>query len=114
MIQILHNPRCTKSRETLKILEDSNEFIEVVEYLKTTPSAEELGEIVEKLGIKPEGLLRKGEAIYKEKFKGQSLTDDQWLEAMVEYPKLIERPIVIKGNKAIIGRPPEKVLSLLK
>ncbi len=113
MLQIFHNPRCAKSRETLKILEDSNEFIEVVEYLKTTPSAEELEEIVEKLGIKPEELLRKGEAIYKEKFKGKSLTDDQWLEAMVEYPKLIERPIVIKGNKAIIGRPPEKVLEFL-
>ncbi len=114
MLQILHNPRCAKSRETLKILEDSNEFIEVVEYLNTTPSAEELGEIVEKLGIKPEALLRKGESIFKEKFKGKSLTDDQWLEAMAKYPKLIERPIVIKGDQAIIGRPPENVLRLLK
>lgn len=114
MIQILHNPRCTKSRETLKILQDANVEIEVVEYLKNVPTASELEEIIVKLGIKPFELVRKGEMIFKEQFKGKSLTDGEWIQAMVEFPKLIERPIVIKGNKAEIGRPPERVLNLLK
>lgn len=114
MIQILHNPRCTKSRETLKILQDANVEIEVIDYLKDVPTASELEEIILKLGIKPFELIRKGEAIFKEQFKGKSLTDGQWIQAMIEFPKLIERPIVIKGNKAEIGRPPEKVLNLLK
>ena len=82
-------------------------------YLETPPTKKELKDIIAKLGIKPEDLLRKSEAIYKEQFKGKSLTDAQWISAMIEHPKLIERPIVIKGSKAIIGRPPETVLDLL-
>lgn len=113
MLTIYHNPRCSKSRETLKMIEDSGAMVEVVEYLKTPPANGDLRQIVEKLGIKPEELVRKGEAIYKEKFKGKKLTDDEWIDAMEEYPVLIERPIVVKGNKAVLGRPPEKVMELL-
>lgn len=113
MLTIFHNPRCRKSRETLQILEESGEMLEVIEYLKEVPSKEELEKLIEMLGIKPEQLLRKGEAIYKEQFKGKTLTDDEWIEAMVENPKLIERPIVTDGEKAVIGRPPESVKTLL-
>ncbi|WP_268122156.1 arsenate reductase (glutaredoxin) [Roseivirga pacifica] len=114
MLTIFHNPRCRKSRETLQILEESGEMLEVIEYLKEVPSKEELEKLIEMLGIKPEQLLRKGEAIYKEQFKGKTLTDDEWIEAMVENPKLIERPIVTDGEKAVIGRPPESVKTLLE
>lgn len=114
MLKILHNPRCTKSRETLQIIEESGEMVQVVEYLKTVLTEDELTEIVKMLGIKPEQLVRKGEAIYKEKFKGKALSDSEWIKAMVENPKLIERPIVIKGDKAIIGRPPERVKELIR
>ncbi|MFT6871407.1 MAG: arsenate reductase [Roseivirga sp.] len=114
MIQILHNPRCAKSRETLKILQASSADIEIVEYLKDVPTVSDLEDIINKLGIKPFDLVRRGETIFKEQFKGKSLTDREWVEAMVQYPKLIERPIVIKGDKAELGRPPERVLSLLK
>lgn len=113
MLKILHNPRCQKSRQTLQIIEESGEMVTVVEYLKTVPSKEELQDIVNMLGIKPEDLVRKGEAIYKEEFKGKQLSSEEWIEAMVQHPKLIERPIVIKGNKAVLGRPPENVKALL-
>ena len=113
MLTIYHNPRCRKSRETLQLIEDSGELVEVIEYLKEVPSAHELHKLVEMLGIKPEQLIRKGEAIYKEQFKGKSLSDKEWIEAMVEYPKLIERPIVTRDNKAVLGRPPENVKELL-
>jgi len=113
MTRIFHNPRCRKSRETLSLLEDKGEMLTIVEYLKTPPAKQELKEIVEMLGIKPKDLIRKGEAEYKDHFKDKELTDEQWLEAMVQYPKLIERPIVIKDGKAEIGRPPEKVLDIL-
>lgn len=113
MLRIFHNPRCTKSRETLQIIEESGEMVEVVEYLKTVPSEEELMEIIEILGIKPEELVRKSESIYKEQYKGKELSSKQWVKAMVQNPKLIERPIVIKGNQAVIGRPPENVKQLL-
>jgi len=109
MLTIYHNPRCSKSRQTLGIIEEAGQMVQVVEYLKTVPTKEELAEIVEKLGIKPIELIRKGEADYKENFKGKTLTDEEWIEAMVQYPKLIERPIVIKDNKAVLGRPPENV-----
>lgn len=90
-------------------LEDKNQEFEVVEYLKKIPSHDELREILVKLEMKPEDLLRKGEAVFKEKFKGKNLTDDQWINAMIENPKLIERPIVIKGNRAIVARPTDKI-----
>lgn len=112
-MKIYHNPRCRKSRETLEIIQESGKNPEIVEYLKEVPSKEELKSILKKLGISAEELLRKGEAIFKEKYKGKSLSEDEWIDAMIEHPKLIERPIVISGNKALIGRPPEKVKELL-
>lgn len=113
MLTIYHNPRCGKSRQTLKLIQDSESEVEVIEYLKTPPTYEELESLLTKLGISPQELIRKGEAIFKENFKGKTLTDQEWIKAMVDHPILIERPIVVKGNKAIIGRPPENVQSLL-
>jgi arsenate reductase (glutaredoxin) len=112
-LTIYHNPRCGKSRAALAILEEKGLEFNTVEYLKTPPAKEELRAIVKKLGIKPEALLRKGEDIYKEKFAGSLLSDDQWLDALAKHPILMERPIVVRGERAVIGRPPEKVLELL-
>ncbi|MEO1515776.1 MAG: arsenate reductase (glutaredoxin) [Bacteroidota bacterium] len=113
-MKIYHNPRCRKSRETLQLLEQNGVEADIVLYLQNPPSEAELADIVQKLGIRPEQLVRKGEAIYKEQFKGRVLSDEEWVDAMVRFPKLIERPIVIKGDKAVIGRPPENVLDLVK
>lgn len=113
MLKILHNPRCRKSRETLQIIEESGEMVTVVEYMKTVPTKAELEEIVNMLGMQPQELVRKGEAIYKEEYKGKTLSNEEWFEAMVQHPKLIERPIVIKDKQAVIGRPPENVKDLL-
>lgn len=112
-MKIYHNPRCRKSRETLAIIEDKGIAPEIVLYLEKVPTQKELKELVKLLKIKPEALLRKGEKIYKEQYKGKQLTDAEWIKAMVKNPKLIERPIVVKGKKAILGRPPENVLELL-
>ncbi len=113
MLTIYHNPRCSKSRETLKLIEEKGAEVKVVEYLKEVPTPNELKELVDLLGISPEQLLRKNEAAYKENYKGKELSDEEWILAMVEEPKLIERPIVVKGNKAVLGRPPQNVLELL-
>lgn len=113
-MKIYHNPRCSKSRQTLSLLIDNDVDPEIFEYLKTPPTTEELNEVIKMLGIKPIDLIRKGEAIYKENYKGKELSDKEWIEAMVDYPKLIERPIVIDGNQARLGRPPELVLELLR
>ena len=113
MTQIFHNPRCSKSRSTLAILEENKEEIEIVEYLKSSPSEEDIKNILSMLGLAPLQLIRKGEAIYKSDFKGKDLSDGEWIQAMVEHPILIERPIVIKNGKAMIGRPPESVISIL-
>lgn len=114
MIKIYHNPRCKKSREGLEALQNSGEDFEVVKYLEQVPTKTELREVLNCLGIKPEMLVRKNEQIWKEKFRGKLLTDEDILDAMVAHPKLIERPIVIKGNKAVIGRPMENIVALLK
>jgi arsenate reductase len=113
MITIYHNPRCSKSRQTLQLLESKTDDFKIVKYLENTPSEKELSEIIDKLGISPIELVRKNEAIWKEEFKGKDMSDKELISAMITYPKLIERPIVIKGKKAIIGRPPEKVLALI-
>ena len=112
-MKIYHNPRCSKSRQTLSLIKEKGVEVEIIEYLKIIPSEKELRSIIKLLGIKPEKLLRKGEADYKENFKGKILSDEEWIRAMVQYPKLIERPIVVSDNKAILGRPPENVLDLL-
>lgn len=113
-ITIYHNPRCSKSRATLHLLEARGLKPKIVEYLKTPPSAAELKAILKKLGMKPRDLLRKGEPVYAELgLKDCQLSDDQLIALMVKNPILIERPIVISGGKAAIGRPPEKVLEIL-
>lgn len=113
-MKILHNPRCTKSRETLKLIEENGVDVEVVEYLKEVPTKEELKSLVKKLGMKASDIVRKNEPVFKEKFKGEVLSEDEWIIAMIENPKLIERPIVVKGDRAVLGRPPENVLKFFK
>ena len=113
-ITIYHNPRCSKSRATLALLEQQDKQADVVEYLKTPPSAAELEQILDMLGLEPRELMRTKEAEYKEAGLGNpDLTRAQLIDAMVKYPKLIERPIVIKDGKAALGRPPERVLDIL-
>ena len=114
-IKIFHNPRCSKSRQTLTILEDNGVDFDIIEYLKESPNKETLLQIINLLDIKPRDLMRKGEIVYKEKnLNRENLTDDDLLQFMVDNPILIERPIVYDDNRAIIGRPPENVLIFLK
>ena len=113
MTKIYHNPRCSKSRQGLEILENSGKPFGIVKYLDDNLSAKALTEIVTLLGIKPIELVRKNEAIWKSDFKGKDLTDTEVIEAMANNPKLIERPIVINGKKAVIGRPPSLILDIL-
>jgi len=111
-ITIYHNPKCSKSRATLDLIADRGD-LKIVEYLKTPPTAKELEALIAKLGIEPEQLVRKGEDVYKEKHAGKTLTRAQWIDAMVRNPILIERPIVVVGDRAVIGRPPENVRALV-
>jgi arsenate reductase len=111
---IYHNPRCTKSRETLALLQSKGIEPEVIEYLKTPPSAAELDSILKKLGKEPREAMRRQEPPYKElALDNPSLSREQLIRAMVENPVLIERPIVLANGKARIGRPPESVLEIL-
>lgn len=110
---IWHNNRCGKSRSALQILEEKGVKPEVVKYLEDTPSAKEIKDVLKKAGIKAHDLIRTGEDVYKEKYKGKNLSEEEWIQAMVENPILIERPVVIHGNKAVIARPPERVLEIL-
>lgn len=112
--RIFHNPRCSKSRQTLALLEEKGIQPDVVRYLDTPPSASELTAILKQLGKSPRELMRKGETEYKELgLDDSSLSDEQLIEAMVTHPKLIERPIVLHRGKAALGRPPEAVLDIL-
>ena len=113
MIQILHNSRCRKSREGLSVLEESGKEIEVIKYLENRITEVQLIEIIGKLGIEPIELVRKNEAIWKSNYKGKDLSDMQIIHAMVENPKLIERPIVINKDKAVIGRPAEHINNII-
>lgn len=111
---IYHNPRCSKSRMTLALLEEQGIEPSIVKYLDTPPDRETLSMILDKLGMKPRDLMRKKEKEYKENnLADESLTDDQLIDAMLEFPRLIERPIVLANDKAAIGRPPEQVLGIL-
>jgi arsenate reductase len=112
-MKLYHNPRCSKSREGLAILKDRNVDFEIVEYLKVPLTKKELSNIIKKLNIAPIDLVRKNESIWKEKFKGQNLDNEQVLNAMVEYPKLIEHPILVNENLAVVGRPPEQLISII-
>ena len=113
-VTIYHNPRCSKSRETLKLLEEKGIRPDVVEYLKHPPTKDELTAILQKLGLKPRDLMRTKEAEYKENgLDDPSLSDAELIEAMIRIPKLIERPIVLANDKATIGRPPENVINII-
>jgi len=112
-MKIYHNNRCSKSRNTLKIIEEAGVDIEIVNYLLSPPSKEELKHILDLLDLPADQLIRKGEAIFKENFKGKQFSNDEWIDIMIENPKLIERPIVVHNGKAVIGRPPENVNLLL-
>ncbi|UTD14748.1 arsenate reductase (glutaredoxin) [Tenacibaculum mesophilum] len=113
MIKIYHNPRCSKSRQGLEIIENSGKEYETVKYLDTIPSTEELKGVISLLNISPIDLVRKNEKIWKEEYKGRELSDAEIIKALVDNPKLIERPIVINGNKAVIGRPPENIKEII-
>lgn len=109
---IYHNPRCKKSRETLQILKEHGIEPEIREYLKDTPSPEELKAVVQKLDGGLDELIRKEEKRFKEEFKGKEFSEEEWLKVLHENPKLIQRPVVITEQKAVIGRPPETVKQL--
>lgn len=112
-MKIYHNPRCSKSRQGLAILNESKLNFEIINYLETPTSIKELTAIIKLLEIAPIDLVRKNEAIWKENYKGKNLTDKEIIVAMAEHPKLIERPIVINNGKAVIGRPPELIKTIL-
>lgn len=110
---IYHNNRCSKSREALCLLEEHGAEVEIREYLKVPPTVDELTELLDLLQLPAVDIIRTGEHLYKEQFKGKTLSNDEWIRILAEHPVLIERPIVITGKKAVIGRPPVKVLELL-
>jgi arsenate reductase (glutaredoxin) len=112
-LTIYHNPSCSKSRETLALIRESGVTPTVIEYLKTPPSQTELRAIVRKLGIAPADLVRTNESVFKEKYGGKKLDDAAWIKALVADPILMQRPIVVRGDAAVIGRPPENVRTLL-
>ena|SRR5690554_6272625 len=113
MLTIYHNPRCSKSREGVQFLEENNIDFQVVKYLNEPLSESELKEIIGKLGIKPIELVRTKEEIWKKNYKDKSLTDDEIIKAMLENPRLIERPIVVNGDKAVIARPFSLIKNIL-
>jgi arsenate reductase len=113
MIKIYHNPRCSKSRQGVELLQNSGKEFEIVKYLEDRLTTEELTSIIEKLQIQPIELVRKNEAIWKENYKGKELSDTEIIEAMIQNPKLIERPIVVHNNKAKIGRPIENIQHII-
>lgn len=112
-VQILYNPRCSKCREALSFLEGESCEIEIIEYLKDIPTKKELKAILAKLGLKAVDIVRKKEDLFLKKFQNKKFTNEEWIQILLENPILIERPIVIDGYKAIVGRPPELVIDLL-
>jgi len=112
-MRILHNSRCRKSREGLKILEESGLQFEIIDYLNQPLDKDQIKDLLTKLEIEPIELVRKNESIWKENYKGKDLSREQVIEALAKHPKLIERPIVIVGDKAVVGRPPENILEIL-
>ncbi|MFK7049421.1 MULTISPECIES: arsenate reductase (glutaredoxin) [Flavobacterium] len=113
MITIYHNSRCSKSREGVCFLENQNEDFKVVNYLENTPTTEELKDLLKKLNIPAIDLVRKKESIWIENFKSKELNEEEVIQAMILHPKLIERPIVVKGDKAVIARPTERINEIL-
>lgn len=113
MIVIYHNPNCSKSRESLEILETTKEDVQIIKYLDETLLSDKLSKIIKLLKIKPIELIRQNESLWIENFKDLDFTDEELIDVMCKYPKLIERPIVINGDKAVIGRPPTKILDII-
>lgn len=113
MFRFYHNPKCKISRQGLSILQEKGIQLEVIEYLKKPPTISELKKLLIKLNLNPEEIIRTKEKIYKEKFKGKKFTDEEWIKIIIENPVLIERPILEKEYKAIIGRPVESILEIL-
>lgn len=112
-MKIYHNPRCKKSRETLERIREQGIEPEIVKYLEIPPSPEELKDILKKLDMEAGDIIRTGEKVYKENYKGKELSQDDWIEAIQDHPKLMQRPIAVEGDKAVIGRPPENVDELI-
>jgi len=110
---IYHNPRCSKSRSTLALLEEHGVKPEIVLYLQTSPGEQEIRELLHKLGLSAAELVRRGEEAYKQCGLSRESSDDEIVQAMAAHPKLIERPIVVRGKRAVLGRPPENVLELI-
>lgn len=113
VLTVYHNPSCSKSRETLALIQANGITPRVIEYLKTPPREAELAAIVRKLGIAPAELVRRSEPVFREKYSGKILSDMEWIKALVADPILMQRPIVVRGNAAVIGRPPENARRLL-
>ena len=112
-MKIYHNTRCSKSRQTLTLIQEKEKEVEIIEYLRNPLTFEDLEVILVKLDISPIDLIRNKEEIWKEEYKGKELKDNEIIQAMVNHPKIMERPIVINGIKAVIGRPPENVLEII-
>lgn len=112
-IRIYYNPRCSKCRETAALVRERGYATELVEYLLAPPGKEELRSLLGKLGMKPLELVRRGEELFKQNYAGRSLSDEEWLDALAAHPLLIERPIVVRGDRAVVARPVENVLALL-
>lgn len=112
-VTIYHHPRCSKSRAACQLIAARGVEASVIDYLTSPPSRDELRSLLDKLGMTASELVRRGEAAFSEHYAGRELSDEQWLDALIAHPILIERPIVVCGDRAVIGRPPEKVLELL-
>ncbi|MBL7882506.1 MAG: arsenate reductase (glutaredoxin) [Bacteroidia bacterium] len=112
-VKIYHNVRCSKSREVCSIVAEKGIKADIIEYLKTPPSQKEIQELLQLLKVKAEDIVRKGEDLYKTKYKGKTISEKEWIKILAENPILIERPIIVNGKKAVVGRPPEKVLEII-
>ena len=112
-MKIYHNPRCSKSREALAILNDHSINVEIIEYLKTPLTKQHLKSLLKKLGFKALDLVRKEEKLFKDLYRGKKLNEEDWIDVLCQHPILIQRPIIMKDNTAVIGRPPINVLDLL-
>lgn len=109
---VYHNPRCSKSREAIAFLKEQNAEIEIIEYLKEAPTESEIKTLLQKLNLPAFELVRKSEEFFKDNYKDKIFTDKEWIKILVQNPILIERPVIVKGNKAVIGRPTEKINEL--